>query len=75
MLILWIVTAVAWVVAGLLVARAIRLGDGGMGERTELGPGQAAAGPGGVTGRQRRAALVEARGQPDAAERSRGEAA
>jgi hypothetical protein len=63
MLILWTTTAVTWVVAGLLIARAIRLGDDGMGERTELGLGQASA------------ALVNAQGQFDEAVRDRREAA
>jgi hypothetical protein len=44
MLILWTATATAWVAAGLLVARAIRHGDGGMGERTVL-PRPVSAGP------------------------------
>lgn len=75
MLILWTTTAAAWTVAGLLVARAIRLGDDGMGERPELGPGQASAGRVVVAPRERRAALVDARDQLDAVGEGRGEAA
>jgi hypothetical protein len=37
--------AASWAAAGLLVARASRLGDGGMGERAGLGPGRVSAGP------------------------------
>jgi hypothetical protein len=54
-----------------LVARAIRLGDGGMGERTELGPGKVSAGPVVAAPRERRAAL----GKLDGAGEGRGEVA
>jgi hypothetical protein len=75
MLFLWTATATVWVAAGLLVAREIRLGDDGMGEGTEPGPGQVSAGPVVVARRERSAARVDARDQLDAAERGRGEAA
>ena len=75
MLILWTTTAVTWIAAGLLVARAIRLGDDGMGERTDLGPGQASAGPVVAARHERRTVPVDARGPLEAAEQGRRETA
>jgi hypothetical protein len=43
MLIKWTVMVAAVAVAVLLVEWAIRRSDGGMGERTELGPGKMSA--------------------------------
>ena len=74
MLIFWTGWTV-WVAAALLVARAIWFADGGMGDRTELGPGKVAAGPVLLTPRERDPHSADALGYLGGAGQGRGEAA